>query len=150
MAEEKNKSATTIFTLPVLPLESIGPKPHPQPEAEIPSTAEVLRRLGFRSGAFDENNPDRERFDIKWGVTKTAIRLLETEDYESLLNTRPKYDYEGFITFYVSILTRLPAEKALSIWNGLSHMHLVGAEKVVERFGISTKTGSVALCPGQS
>ncbi|EHG6150865.1 WGR and DUF4132 domain-containing protein [Escherichia fergusonii] len=139
--KKKNKSATTIFTLPVLPLESIGPKPHPQPEAEIPSTAEVLRRLGFRSGAFDENNPDRERFDIKWGVTKTAIRLLETEDYESLLNTRPKYDYEGFITFYVSILTRLPAEKALSIWNGLSHMHLVGAEKVVERFGISTVPG---------
>ncbi len=139
--KKKNKSATTIFTLPVLPLESIGPNPQPQPEAEIPSTAEVLRHLGFSSGAFEENNPDPERFDIKWGVTKTAIRLLETEDYESLLNTRPKYDYEGFITFYVSILTRLPAEKALSIWNGLSHMHLVGAEKVVERFGLSTVPG---------
>ncbi|HBM3242677.1 TPA: WGR and DUF4132 domain-containing protein [Klebsiella oxytoca] len=138
---KKKKTAAVALTLQVLPLESMGPEPEPLQEEEVPTTAEVLRYLGFESFYFDRDNPAPERFDCKWGVSKTAISLLEKEDYESLLNTRQKYDYESYITLHMSILARLPEEKALSIWNAMTHLHLTGIDEVVHRFGLPTLPG---------
>ncbi|CTW00896.1 DUF4132 domain-containing protein [Escherichia albertii] len=131
---QKKKKITGInITLPVLPLASLESVPATKdlaiPLCTYPSTKETLKLLHFYCAELD------------WGISQAAIDFFEQDNYEALLKIWDKPRWASHIRVNMSVLLQLPENKALKIWNALTHLHLLNAYEVVEYYGLPTLPG---------
>ncbi|MBY3717603.1 DUF4132 domain-containing protein [Escherichia coli] len=131
--EKKKKIAginLTLRVLPLPPLESIpATKNLTEPSAPSPSAKDILDLLNFHCE------------ELGWGIPQAAIDFFEQNNYEALLKIWDKPRWASHILVNVSVLLQLSENKALKIWNALTHLHLINACEVVEYYGLPTLPG---------
>ncbi|EGO8361721.1 DUF4132 domain-containing protein [Escherichia coli] len=131
--QKKKKVPKIDITLPILSLASLESVPAKKnltisPSA-YPPAKETLKLLHFYCDELD------------WGIPQTAIDFFEQDNYEALLKIWDKPRWASHLRVNMSVLLQLPENKALKIWNALTHLHLINSCEVVEYYGLPTLPG---------